>query len=337
MARGVTQDQVTRAADALLARGERPTIEKVRAQLGTGSPNTLLRMLEVWWADLAKRLTGETRLPGLPVDVASAFKTAWTVASEQAAAMAEQSLAQARQSIELDKASLAAEQQRCSADLESARAEVASARDAQAVAEQRLKDHQRLIERLQIDLGDVKAQRDNLQEQAEVLTRDLMRLAAKLEKQEKDHLAERASTTAHIRAVEDRAHAEVDRARAEIKVLRTMHTQAERAGQEARDAAAREHKEHISQLRAAEREASAQRARAEALEVQLKHLAKAIAKQKSLPTLKERIARSSVDAVRSVDRDFLDTMAVTREGSNSRPRARAQRSTKGARRKAIKK
>ncbi|TLY49659.1 MAG: hypothetical protein E6K53_12920 [Gammaproteobacteria bacterium] len=47
MARGITQDRVNQAADALLARGERPTIEKVRAELGTGSPNTLLRLLEV--------------------------------------------------------------------------------------------------------------------------------------------------------------------------------------------------------------------------------------------------------------------------------------------------
>ena len=84
--------------------------------------------------------------------------------------------------------------------------------------------------------------------------------------------SERLATEAHIRTVEDRAHAEVDRARAEIKVLRTMHTQAERAGQAARDAAAREHKEHVVELRTAEREASAQRARADALENQLKRL-----------------------------------------------------------------
>jgi len=79
MARGVTQDQVTRAADALLARGDRPTIEKVRAELGTGSPNTLLRLLEVWWAELAGRLAAQARaeLPGIPDAVQRAMMTLW--------------------------------------------------------------------------------------------------------------------------------------------------------------------------------------------------------------------------------------------------------------------
>lgn len=82
MARGVTQDQVTRAADALLARGERPTIEKVRVELGTGSPNTLLRLLEVWWAELAGRLDAQARaqLPGVPEPVQRAMMTLWSEA-----------------------------------------------------------------------------------------------------------------------------------------------------------------------------------------------------------------------------------------------------------------
>ena len=79
MARGITQDQVTRAADALLARGERPTIEKVRSELGSGSPNTLLRLLEVWWAELARRLAAQARaeLPGIPDAVQRAMMTLW--------------------------------------------------------------------------------------------------------------------------------------------------------------------------------------------------------------------------------------------------------------------
>lgn len=48
MARGITQDQVNRAADAIMAAGENPTVEKVRAELGTGSPNTVTRMLDTW-------------------------------------------------------------------------------------------------------------------------------------------------------------------------------------------------------------------------------------------------------------------------------------------------
>ncbi len=57
MAKGITQDQVDTAADALVTSGERPTVERIRAFLGTGSPNTVTRMLEGWWQSLGRRLT----------------------------------------------------------------------------------------------------------------------------------------------------------------------------------------------------------------------------------------------------------------------------------------
>lgn len=45
--RGVQMDDVWAAADAVLNQGERPTIERVRQQLGRGSPNTVGPMLRV--------------------------------------------------------------------------------------------------------------------------------------------------------------------------------------------------------------------------------------------------------------------------------------------------
>lgn len=54
--RGVQQTEVWAAADTLLAEGVRPTIERVRQQLGRGSPNTVAPMLEAWFADLGRRL-----------------------------------------------------------------------------------------------------------------------------------------------------------------------------------------------------------------------------------------------------------------------------------------
>ena len=151
-------------------------------------------------------------------------------------------------------------------------ADATRARDTQRIAEQRFADQQRLIEQLQIQLREATSQRDKQQEHAELLAQDLMRLGDKLEKQQKEHAAERASTAVHVRSVEDRAHAEIDRAREELKGVRAALAQSERASQTARETAAREHKEHVAQLRAAEREAAAQRARAEALEGQLARL-----------------------------------------------------------------
>ena len=56
MPKGITQEQVNAAADTLVAAGDKPTVEKIRQALGTGSPNTVTRMLDVWRSTLAQRL-----------------------------------------------------------------------------------------------------------------------------------------------------------------------------------------------------------------------------------------------------------------------------------------
>nr|WP_314560081.1 DNA-binding protein [uncultured Pseudomonas sp.] len=73
MAVGVPENDVFAAADAVLARGERPTVERVRLHLGRGSPVRIGGLFDQWWARLAKRLNGATRLPTLPTEVAEAF------------------------------------------------------------------------------------------------------------------------------------------------------------------------------------------------------------------------------------------------------------------------
>lgn len=87
--RGVQREDVFAAADALIAEGKRPNIERVRLKIGRGSPNTVSPLLEHWFATLAPRLAagatpsvprqpdGETGIPGsedgaLPVSVRSA-------------------------------------------------------------------------------------------------------------------------------------------------------------------------------------------------------------------------------------------------------------------------
>jgi hypothetical protein len=54
--RGVTAGDVERAADALLRAGNRPTIDKVRQKVGTGSPNTIDPLLDSWWKRPGSRL-----------------------------------------------------------------------------------------------------------------------------------------------------------------------------------------------------------------------------------------------------------------------------------------
>ncbi|TLY49663.1 MAG: hypothetical protein E6K53_12940 [Gammaproteobacteria bacterium] len=230
MARGITQDRVNQAADALLQRGQRPTIDKVRAELGTGSPNTLIRLLEIWWAGLAERLAAQARadLPGVPEPVQGAMMTLWSAAILAAREEASTRLTAAKDAVEQEKQSLAAERLRWGADLDTARNDAMAANDACVVAEQRLADHQHLANQLRGELHDVIAQRDKAQERSDRMEREMIQLSTRLEKQSHVIAEERQSMTTYARLIEDRAHAEVDRAREEAKSARVRLQQLER-------------------------------------------------------------------------------------------------------------
>jgi hypothetical protein len=74
----ITPADVDRAADALLRAGQRPTIEKVRAHVGHGSPNTINPLLDQWWSRLAGRLdAGPAALHRLPEPVLHATEALW--------------------------------------------------------------------------------------------------------------------------------------------------------------------------------------------------------------------------------------------------------------------
>jgi len=76
--RAINSSDVDRAADALLRAGHRPTIEKVRATIGRGSPNTINPLLDAWWSRLAGRLdAGPAALHRLPEPVLHAAEGLW--------------------------------------------------------------------------------------------------------------------------------------------------------------------------------------------------------------------------------------------------------------------
>ena len=107
--RGIGSSDVDRAADALLREGERPTIERIRARLGRGSPNTINPLLDAWWKRLAGRLdAGPAALHRLPEPVLLAAEGLWMQTLDEARrrAAAEQgsrkaSLAKDRQDLEV--------------------------------------------------------------------------------------------------------------------------------------------------------------------------------------------------------------------------------------------
>jgi Plasmid replication region DNA-binding N-term len=82
--RGITAGDVERAADVLFRAGERPTIEKVRAKIGRGSPNTINPLLDAWWKRLASRLdAGPAALHRLPEPVAHLAEALWMQALDE--------------------------------------------------------------------------------------------------------------------------------------------------------------------------------------------------------------------------------------------------------------
>ncbi|AVS74483.1 DNA-binding protein [Paracidovorax cattleyae] len=225
--RGVQMEEVWAAADAVLALGERPTVERVRHQLGRGSPNTVGPMLDSWYATLARRLQAPADTPdpaegveqALPAPVVRAAKALWARALQQADESAAARLAQSRagldaqaEALRLIQDELAREKQRLD-DRGEAYVVALQARDAQiaeAARQARELQQQFLACRQQLDT----ARSDNAQLRK---TADADR--KRQEAREADHQAERARLEERAQAQERRLHAEVDRARQESRRL----------------------------------------------------------------------------------------------------------------------
>lgn len=157
--RGITQSDVSHAADSLLRSGERPTIKKVRAKIGKGSPNTVNPLLDAWWKTLAVRLdAGPAALHRLPESVAHVAEALWMQALEEGKRRALLEQRDSARLAELDKQRL------------EVRSHVLTLREGEL--DSRLRDRERTIEALQVQinaltglLGREQATRDSLSRQ----------------------------------------------------------------------------------------------------------------------------------------------------------------------------
>ncbi|MGY2960167.1 chromosome segregation ATPase [Pseudomonas sp. TE36184] len=217
MAVGVPEHDVFAAADAVLARGERPTVERVRLHLGRGSPARIGGLLDQWWIRLAERLSGENRLPTLPGEVSQAFVAVWQQAIHLAQGVAEQGVSEQRQVLAAERERVVAVEDQTRRDAALARQHAMAAQAAQQVSETRLADLELLLEQRETQIHDLQQQRDSLlrersdaQQRSLILQQGLQELRLKAEQ-------ERAAQEVYVRGVEDRAYREVDRAREEIK------------------------------------------------------------------------------------------------------------------------
>jgi|SRR5580700_1005644 chromosome segregation ATPase len=100
----VSYGEVERAATALLKRGERPTIEKLREALGGGAPDTITDALSRYWKDLGARIEGDpASLSRLPAEIADLTDSLWRRALSLAADAALQKVGTDREALEFFK------------------------------------------------------------------------------------------------------------------------------------------------------------------------------------------------------------------------------------------
>jgi hypothetical protein len=291
MPRGITQDQVNQAADAITAAGERPTVEKVRIHLGTGSPNTVTRMLDVWRQGLAERLRQVSPLPELPDEVGQAMTVLWAQALQHARTQAQQELQTEQEALQRATADLDARASEQTAQLAAAEADRAKAIEASKLVSARAEAQQPLIDRLQSDLKTREHELERLvaQHQALVITESQLRQEIQAVEaraaQERDHWQQ------HIQAVENRSHAQVDQARVDLKAARSELMETRKQHREDQRAQQQRIVELTQALSIAEREASRQRGVAEALILKLDRSGRK-EKAKRKPTAKATTRRT---------------------------------------------
>ncbi|WP_051176185.1 DNA-binding protein [Luteimonas mephitis] len=295
MARGITESDVHTAADEIVGAGERPTVERIRAHLGTGSPNTVTRWLETWWKGLGQRLEvqqASLSLPQAPDAVAKAAGELWRLALEHAQANAKEVLEAERAALQEGQTALQAERESFALEATALRDKVEVASQAERVASTQAAELNRLVSQMEGQAAELTQQRDFALEQA--ANAEITRQAAerRLQALQDAAQAERETLAKHVQATEDRAHAEVDRARQQSRELQSRLT----ALQKEQAASQKAHFVALEQSNAkameAQRQAEIQKAKAEALAGQLSQL-------RDLPAELELVLRQAKKAAPS--------------------------------------
>ncbi|HRN32289.1 MAG TPA: DNA-binding protein [Comamonas denitrificans] len=228
--RGVQEQDVWAAADAVLLQGERPTIERVRQHMGRGSPNTVGPMLESWFGRLGQRLSAaENEAQGdalLPQVVQEAALALWQAACKQAQVAAQTALqdqhtalAQAQEALAAREARLAQGELNLQQQKQGLDAALKLAQDQQADLSERLAAMQQQLEQREAQLTAQRQEWDELQQQRDAERRQHS-TALEAAAQERQRLAEQFSGN------EKRWLGELDRSRQEVEKLKKQQQQA---------------------------------------------------------------------------------------------------------------
>jgi DNA repair exonuclease SbcCD ATPase subunit len=220
--RGVQQHEVNAAADALIAQGVRPTIERVRAQMGRGSPNTVAPMLDTWFAGLAGRLGLDAGLEegGPPPPVRHLLGQIWVAAVDAGAQRAETALSNRHSELQADREALAKARQELVAQ-EAALAEKAIGIDqALALAKRQLDERNVEMNQLRSELGTLHADLTRLRGSLAGVVQERDADRQVFAEQQRAHASERQRIEERAAATERRLLEDIDRSRQDAKVAR---------------------------------------------------------------------------------------------------------------------
>jgi chromosome segregation ATPase len=293
MARGITESDVHTAADELVASGERPTVERIRGHLGTGSPNTVTRWLETWWRNLGTRLQPERPdLKDAPAVLAKLAGQWWALALQHARDAALEDLAEARRELSAEREEHHRQQEELAKQASEMRSLSEAADLSEKLANARATELQRLVEQLHAQIGELKQQLKSSHQRVELLEAARDSLDARVQEVQELARSERESLGQYVRSAEDRALRDVDQARQEVRLLQAQlaATVKKHAGVEADLRHAVERAQAAASSATAE--ADNQRGRSAALEEQLARL-------QSLPAEFEAALRRNQQAQKS--------------------------------------
>ena len=223
MARGITESDVHTAADELVAKGERPTVERIRAHLGTGSPNTVTRWLETWWKRLGTRLKPARPDPkDAPAVLAELAGQWWELALKHAQEAARRELASSEQALAAEREAVEASARLVAEELAQMHAERDVAITGERIATTQAAELQHLVDQLRLQISELAEQRTLELRRADRTEAARQQLDARLHDALETAKSEREDWTEYVRSVENRALNDVDRARQEVKELQTQ-------------------------------------------------------------------------------------------------------------------
>jgi chromosome segregation ATPase len=324
MPRGIQEQDVWQAADALLLEGARPTIERVRQKIGSGSPNTVSPFLETWFKHLGGRIRDPGAFaapPNVPDPVLQAARHFWETALAQTRADFDERL----------RDGLASAVANVEAEKEKAAQAGASAFEATAKTTRlqgQLAEQGRLLDQVQQDLA---AERGRLEE----VRAALVAADERLREQGAKSTADLAEVKRQLAATIDRADAADRRVAMELERERTARAKAERHAeslQKSLDAAREANSAAGEQAR---RQLDAARDREETLNAQLSATATELAlERRRLAELRVASEASAADAstarsqVAGLQASLDRLAALVEAGSRHAPATVRKRSVK---------